>query len=115
MVTARQKAYGTVELTVPRDRPNRTYVRLTVAAPATSLITTLRWGIFPGPCGSGSAPIVPTESLPLIELTSSGQGSIDQEVAFEMPNEGRFHVNVLQGRGTQISNVLTCGNLRLAN
>jgi hypothetical protein len=110
--TERQKAYGTVELTVPRDRPTRTHVRLTVSAPPTSGVNTLRWGIYPGTCGSGAPPVVPTEVFPVIELSSNGQGSIDQEVAFEMPNDGRFHVNVLHGTGGQLSNVLTCANLR---
>lgn len=114
-MTDRQKAYGTVEMTVPRDSPNRTRVRLTVSAPATSGVTSLRWGIYPGNCGSGAPPVVPAEVFPLIELSSNGQGSIDQEIAFEMPNQRALHVNVLQGSGTQLSNVLTCANLRRAN
>ena len=112
--TERQKAYGTVELVVPRNRRTRTHVRLDVSAPATAGVTTLRWGIYPGSCGSGAPPVFPTEVFPAIELGTNGKGSIDQEVAFEMPDAGRFHVNVLQGTGTQLSNVLTCANLRLA-
>jgi hypothetical protein len=112
--TERQRAYGTIELIVPRDRPDRTHVRLTVSTRATLAISTLRWGIYPGTCGSGAPPVVPAEAFPSIELGNSGRGSIDQEIAFEMPKEGRYHVNVLQGTGTQLSNVLTCANLRRA-
>jgi len=114
MVTERQKAYGTVELTVPYDRPTRTRVRLSVSAPATYLFANLRWGIYPGSCGSGAPPVVPAEVFPIIEMGSNGQGSIDQEIGFAMPQEGALHVNVLHGGGTQLSNVLTCGNLRRA-
>lgn len=114
-ITDRQRAYGTVELIVPHNRKTRTHVKLNVSAPATSMVNSLRWGIFPGNCGSGAAPIFPTEVFPPIELGSNGKGSLDQEVAFEMPASGRFHVNVLQGTGTQLSNVLTCGNLRRAS
>jgi len=114
MVTDRQKAYGTVELTVPRDRPTRTHARLTVSAPAAYLHASLRWGIYPGHCGSGAPPVVPAEVFPIIEMSSNGQGSINQEIAFEMPQEGALHVNVLHGGGSQLSNVLTCANLRRA-
>lgn len=115
VVTERQKAYGTVELTVPRDRPSRTHVRLNVSTPATANVTTLRWGIYPGYCGSGASPILPVDVLPRIDLSNNGQGSLDQEIALEMPKGGAFHVNVLHGSsGTQINNVLTCGNLRQA-
>lgn len=111
--TQRQNAYGSVELTVPRNRTTRTHVRLDVTAPATSG-TSLRWGIYEGGCGSGTPPVFPIDVFPIMELSSNGKGSIDQEVAFEMPASGRFHVNVLQGAGTQITDVLTCANLRLA-
>lgn len=110
--TERQRAYGSVELIVPRDRPTRTRVRLNVSVPTSTQVNTLRWGIYPGNCGSGSPPVVPAEVFPIIDLSSNGQGSIDQEIAIEMPNDGRYHVNVLMGTGTQLSNVLTCGNLR---
>ncbi len=112
--TQRQNAYGTVELTVPRNRTTRTHVRLDVSAPATAGITSLRWGIYPGSCGSGAPPVFPIDVFPIMELSSNGKGSIDQEVAFEMPPSGRFHVNVLKGAGTQLTDVVTCANLRLA-
>lgn len=56
--------------------------------------------------------MVPAEAFPTIELSSNGQGSLDQEIAFELLSGGRYHVNVLHGTGTQLSNVLTCANLR---
>lgn len=111
-MTERQKAYGTVELVVPQDRPTRTRVRLNISAPATPDVTSLRWGIYPGHCGSPAPPVVPVEVFPTIELSSNGKGSFDHEVAFEMPKQGAFHLNVLRGTGTQLSNVLTCANLR---
>lgn len=114
MITERQRAYGTIELLVSRDRPERTRVRLSVSTPLTSAISTLRWGIYPGSCGSGAPPVIPAEAFPVIELTNNGRGSIDQEFAFEMPADKLLHANVLQGSGTQLSNVLTCANLRRA-
>lgn len=111
VVTDRQKAYGTVELTIPPARPTRTYVRLAVSAPANSNVNTLRWGVFAGRCGSGAPAVIPADGFPRIELTN-GRGSIEEEIGFEMPAEGEFHVNVLHGSGTQLSNVLTCANLR---
>jgi len=111
--TERQNAYGTVELVVYHKRKTRTHVRLDLSAPTSSSITSLRWGIYQGNCGSGAPPILPIEVFPAIELSGNGKGSIDQELAFEMPSDGRFHLNVLRGTGTQLSNVLTCANLRL--
>ncbi len=112
--TERQNAYGTVELVVNHKRQTRTHVRLNLSAPTATSVTSLRWAIYPGNCGSGAPPIFPPAVFPEIELSGNGKGSIDQEVAFEMPPAGRFHVNVLLGTGTELSNVLTCANLQRA-
>lgn len=112
VMTDRMKASGTVELTVLPDRPTRTHARLSLSAPATAMVTSLRWAISPGSCGSGSPPVVPAEIFPRMEMGSNGRGSIDQEIALEMPREGSFHVNVLQGSGNQLTNVFACANLR---
>jgi len=112
MVSERQRATGTIELIVPRDRPDRLRVRLHLSTRATSAVTSLRWAIYPGNCGSGAPPVVPAETFPTIELSTNGRGSLDQEIAFALATEPRYHVNILHGTGTQLSNVLACANLR---
>jgi hypothetical protein len=106
------KAYGTVLLTVAPGGTDRTRARLTLSAPVQSA-TELRWAIIPGRCGSNSLPVLGFDSFPVLEIGSTGRGQLDVEIPFALPNQGTYHVNVYW-RGQQLSDVMTCGNLKLA-
>lgn len=106
--TSQNKAYGSVFLA--QIGPERTRVRLNVSTPAQSS-RVMQWAIHTGRCGAGSLPIVGIERFPVIEIGTSGRGDLDMEMPLRMPETGSFHVNVYLG-GTNLNNVLTCGNLR---
>jgi hypothetical protein len=105
------KAYGTVLLTVAANSPNRTRARVTLSAPVQSA-TELRWAIIPGRCGANSLPVIGFESFPVLEVGNTGRGQLDAEIPFTLPTDGQYHVNVYW-QGQQLSDVMTCGNLKL--
>ena len=109
--TGQQKATGTILLTPTAADPGRMQLQLTVSAPSNTS-STLRWGIFPGRCGASSLPLVSIEVLPAIDVGSNGRGQISAELPLRLEPGSLYHVNVFRGRGTDISDVLTCGNLR---
>ncbi len=93
--------------------PERTRVRLTVSTTGHDG-SALQWAILPGRCASDMMPIAPVERFPIIDVAANGRGELDMELAITMPESGQYHVNVYRGRGSQLSNVLTCGNLTRA-
>ena len=109
VTSTRQKAYGTVELTVAPNRPTLSHLKLDVAVPMEPGLNNLTWGIHPGNCGSGNPAIVPPGD---ITLSVNGRGTVDADVGFALPQSGMYHINVFRGNGTQLSDVITCANLR---
>ena len=110
--TTRQKAYGTVELTVAPNRPSISHVRLTVSVPVEPGMNTLGWAIHPGGCGSGTPPMMAPGAFPTNLLSANGRGTIDDDISFTVPTSGNYHVNIFRGTGTQLSDVITCATLR---
>ncbi len=111
----RQKAYGTVELTVLPNRASLTHVRLSVSVPMEPGLDNLGWAIHPGDCGSGDPPVIAPGMFPMMVLSPNGRGAVDTDIPFVLPESGNYHVNVFRGNGTQLSDVMTCGNIRRQN
>lgn len=112
VTTTRQRAYGTVELTVAPNRQTNTHVRLTVSVPAEPGLNNLGWGVHPGNCGSGNPPVIAPGMFPAMVLSANGRGTIDDDVPFQLPETGNYHVNVFRGGGSQLNDVITCADLR---
>lgn len=112
VTTTRQKAYGTVELRVTPNRPTVSNVQLSVSVPVEPGLTNLGWAIHPGNCGSGNPPVMAPGAFPTIVLSANGRGTVNDDIAFTVPDFGSYHVNVFRGNGTQLNDVITCGNLR---
>jgi hypothetical protein len=51
-------------------------------------------------------------AFPAIVISANGRGTIEEEIAYTLPESGNYHVNVFRGAGTQLNDVLTCGSLR---
>ena len=109
--TGQQKATGTVLLTPSASDPSRMTVQITISAPANSS-STLRWGIYPGRCGSSALALAGIEAFPTIDVGSNGRGQVAGEIPIRLESGAMYHVNVFKGRGTDLTDVLTCGNLR---
>lgn len=101
------KATGTVFIS--QAGLERIRVRLTVSTTFTDG-SPLQWAIVPGQCSTDMMPITSVQQFPVIDLTPSGRGEVDAEIALTMPATGQYHVNVYRG-GTRHDQVLTCGNL----
>jgi hypothetical protein len=110
--TTRQKAFGTVELTVLPNRPTFTHVRLSVTVPIEPGLNNLGWGIHPGNCGSGTPPVIAPGMFPMMVVSTNGGASLDDNIPFQLPESGNYHLNVFRGGGTQLNDVITCADLR---
>ena len=107
--TGQNKAFGSVRLS--SRGPARTAISITVSTPLSNAAS-LNWAVLPGRCGTGSLPLVAIERFPLIEVGNNGRGQLDGEMALELPQSGAYHVNVYWASGQQLSDVMTCANLR---
>jgi hypothetical protein len=112
VASERQKAYGTVELTVASSRSTLTHVRLTVSVQMEPGLDNLGWAIHPGNCGSGNPPVIAPGMFPMIVLSANGRGVVESDIPFTLPESGIYHVNVFRGSGTQLTDVMTCADLR---
>ncbi|MGH7602571.1 MAG: hypothetical protein ACRENK_01085 [Gemmatimonadaceae bacterium] len=110
--STRQSGNGSVELTVARANPGLTHVRLRAAVSIEPGLEVLGWSINPGNCGSGDTPILSPSVFPLMQLNPNGQANFDDNIPWELPESGNYHVNVFRGSNSQLNNVVTCADLR---
>jgi hypothetical protein len=108
---AQQRATGTISAQESAIDSMRIQVRLSVSAPSNAT-STLRWALLPGRCGTSTLPLLGYEQFPTIEVGSNGRGEVAIELPLRLRTGGTYHVNVYANRGTQLTDVLTCGNLR---
>ena len=105
------RAYGQVNLTTSVDDPNRTDVNLTVDVPSSAVNSLLPWAMLPGRCGSGDVPIMAIQRFQPIEVGGNGRGQLSSSLAMTLPEAGSYHINVYWPGGSQLSDVMTCGNM----
>lgn len=110
--TGQNKTFGSVMLT--SKGPDRMAIMISLSTPLQNS-TTLNWAMLTGRCGSGSLPLVGIEQFPVIDVGTNGRGQVNGEMALELPASGTFHVNVYWAGGRQLSDVMTCANLRREN
>jgi len=115
VTSRRQNAYGNVEATVSPASPTLTHVTLTVLVPQDAGLDILGWGVVTGGCGSGNPQVLSPTAFPPIQVSSSGRGSVDATIPFVIPETGSYHLDVYRGSGTQLSDVITCADLRRAD
>ncbi|HEY4953610.1 MAG TPA: hypothetical protein VII02_01865 [Gemmatimonadaceae bacterium] len=108
----RQNGYGRVELTVSPNTTTLTHVILTVSIPLEPGMDLVGWGLSQGRCGSGNPLVLPPSMFPAIQLGSNGQGTINANIPFIIPDNGSYHVDVFRGSSTQLNDVITCASLR---
>lgn len=108
----RQNAHGRVELTVSPSSPTLSHVTLTVSLPTVPGLNILGWGLSQGRCGSNSPPVLSPSAFPPIHVSNSGQGNVNIKIPFILSETGSYHVNVYRGSGTQLSDVITCAQLK---
>lgn len=90
----------------------RMRINLTISAPGheSSILT---WAILPGPCGTASIPVLSYQQFPILEVGNNGRGQVSAELPMRLEVTAGYHANVYYRRGVEMSDVLTCSNLRL--
>ncbi len=107
--TGQNKTFGSVALrSIGTERAS---ISISLSTPLQNSAT-LSWAVLPGRCGSSALPLVPIERFPVIDVSTNGRGQLNTEMSLELPTSGAYHVNVYWAGGSQLSDVMTCGNLR---
>ena len=110
--TGQNKTFGSVAL--KSIGSERTGISISLSTPLQNS-TSLNWAILPGRCGSSAMPLVGIERFPVIDVSTNGRGQLNTEMSLELPTSGAYHINVYWSAGSQLSDVMTCGNLRREN
>jgi hypothetical protein len=108
---ALQHSEGRVTLTETRDG-KRMRAHVYISSPDHTS-TALRWAVLPGQCGSAAFPVLSYQQFPFIEMSTNGRGELSAELPMTLDVSETYHVNVYKGSGVQVSDVLSCTNLRL--
>jgi hypothetical protein len=109
---ASNRVFGSVTLTVAKTSAARTRAQITISTQL-SQSQRLRWALVAGRCGSSDLPVTGVEQFPEIPISSNGRGELDGEIPVAIPTSGMYHVNVFWTTGADISDVMTCANLRM--
>ncbi len=72
----------------------------------------LTWGIYYGPCGNASLPIVTLSDFPELEMSSGGRTQVVASISAELPTTGAFHVEIFKDRSGDPEYSIACGNLK---
>lgn len=106
------RTFGSVELTASPDAPSQLHAEIRLSTQMTSTAR-LKWALVPGRCGSADLPVIAIEQFPEILVSSNGTASVSGLVPFVLPRSGTYHVNVFWSNGADLSDVMTCANLRM--
>jgi hypothetical protein len=112
VASKRQNGYGRVEVSVAPNATTLSHVVIDVSIPIEPGMDLVGWGLSPGRCGSGTPLVLSPSMFPAIQLGPDGQGHADAKIAFTIPDNGNYHVDIFRGSGTQLSDVITCAVLR---
>lgn len=108
-MASQTRAYG--QVTLSRGADGTSHLAITYITPAVN--TSFAWSLHSGRCGSGEPAVIAPGSFPAIEVGSSGRGSSSADIYFPFPEQGSYHVNVFEGHGSHLEDVVSCGNLQL--
>lgn len=108
--TGTNRVFGTVSI-VPSARSDN-YSRFTLMLNAPAANTTYRWAMQSGRCGSASLPVIAFDQFPMLEVSSNGRAQLDLELPVTFPTSGTYHVAIFWRNGTDLSDIVTCANLR---
>ena len=106
------RTFGSVLLTAAPDAPSQLRAAINLSTQLTSTAR-LKWALVPGRCGSADLPVIAIEQFPEIIVSSNGTASANATVPYVLPRNGSYHVNVFWSSGADLSDVMTCANLRL--
>ena len=107
--STRERSYGTVQWT-PGATPAQSSVKIDFTYSGSA--RELTWGIYYGPCGNASLPVVTLSDFPELEMSSGGRTSVVASISLELPTSGAFHVEIFKDRSGAPEFAVACGNLK---
>jgi hypothetical protein len=112
--TGHAAGYGTVKLTPVAGNSPTVQAEVSISAPVPPG-SQLAWAVFPGPCGTMSGPVMGAMQFPTIEIANSGNGFVRGNLPFSLDPHASYHANIYwSSQATDVSNVMMCANLELA-
>ncbi|HUQ46699.1 MAG TPA: hypothetical protein VM053_00490 [Gemmatimonadaceae bacterium] len=107
--STRERSYGTLVWT-PGATPalSNAKIDFTYAGSARELT----WGIFFGPCGNASLPVITLSDFPELEMSAGGRTQVTAALSIDLPTSGAFHVEIFKDRSGDRDFSVACGNLR---
>ena len=107
--STRERSYGSLVWT-PGATPELSNAKIDFTYSGSA--RELTWGIFYGPCGNASLPVVTLSDFPELEMSSGGHTQIIAALSTELPSTGAFHVEIFKDRSGTPEFTVACGNLK---
>jgi len=104
------RSSGTVTVYSSGEGNRQTRVRLDISLPFTN--EQFPWAIAPGSCGNGAIAVAPVSKFGTIDVGSSGQGSVNLDLAVALTEREQYHVEVYRS-GQTLADVIACANLKI--
>lgn len=107
-------AYGALTLTPDASDSAVTRADLSVTIPAATG-RQLAWAVLLGACGSAAATVTGSNEFPLIDISSSGAGTVRTSLPFRLDEHETYHANIYNStRSSDQGEVVMCANLARA-
>lgn len=100
---------GTAQLTRSGGDISRTYVHIHLSTPGNG--SSVYWALASGRCGNLESPVLPISSFNPLEVGSNGMIDATEEIPFEFPTDGMFHLDIFGGHSARLTEVVACANL----
>jgi hypothetical protein len=100
---------GTVQLTRSGGDISRTYVHIHLSTPGNG--SSVYWALASGRCGNFEDPVLPISSFNPLEVSSNGSIDTTEEIPFEFPTDGMYHLDIFGGHSARLTEVVACANL----
>lgn len=107
--STRERMSGSLVWT-PAPSPSMSTARIDFSY--TGSVRELTWGIFFGPCGNASLPVITLSDFPELEMSSGGRAQLVASLSTELPLSGAYHVEIFKDRSAQPETSIACGNLK---
>ena len=100
---------GSVQLTRSGGDISRTYVHIHLSTPGNG--SSIYWALASGRCGNVETPVLPISSFNPLEVSANGSIESTEEIPFEFPTDGMYHLDIFGGHSARLTEVIACANL----
>ena len=100
---------GNVQLTRSGGDISRTFVHIHLSTPGNG--SSVYWALASGRCGNVETPVLPISSFNPLEVSANGSIETTEEIPFEFPTEGMYHLDIFGGHSARLTEVVACANL----